>query len=44
MPACSPAESTLTLLAYTGMKLQEALELHTLDFDWKQAEVTVHAG
>jgi integrase/recombinase XerD len=34
----------VTLLAYTGMKLQEALELHTLDFDWKRAEVTVNAG
>jgi integrase/recombinase XerD len=34
----------VTLLAYTGMRLQEALDLHTLDIDWKQAEVTVNAG
>lgn len=34
----------VTLLAHTGMKLQEALELSDHNFDWQRAEVTVNAG
>lgn len=34
----------VTLLAHTGMRLQEALDLQPLDFDWDEALVTVNAG
>ena len=34
----------VTLLAHTGMRLQEVLDIKPLDFDWKQALVTVNAG
>ncbi len=33
-----------TLLAYTSMKLHEALALRRYDFDWDEAQVTVNAG
>jgi site-specific recombinase XerD len=34
----------VTLLAYTGMTLQEALDLNPFDLNWKEKQVTVYAG